>query len=309
MKTLFLHPLFLLFISLTFFSANCVAEVEEGKSALVIGRVSDNPQKHYKRLKPIVDYVVGHMQDLGITEGKVLMAKDNEQIIWFLKEGKVDWVTESFFSALIISKETDAEIILRRWKKNTPDYYTVFFTHKDEGIKTIADLKGKKIAFEDPGSTTSFFVPLLVLKRHGLSTVQLSSPRVSSPPDKVGYAFAGGEINVTMWVYKKLADAGAFSNLDWEDLDDAPKAFKDDLEILYATKPFPRAVELVRKGLNESVKERLRQILLNAHNDPEAKAVLKAYSKTKKFDMLDEEAMKDLDEARESLKYIESDLK
>ncbi len=121
------------------------------QSTLVIGRVSNNPKKHFKRLKPMVDYVVSHLKDLGITRGSVLMAKNNRQLIQYLKEGKLDWVTETVFSALIFSEETGAEIIARRWRKGVPEYFSVFFTRKDSGIASLGDLKGKTIVFEDPG--------------------------------------------------------------------------------------------------------------------------------------------------------------
>lgn len=69
----------------------------ERERTLVIGKVSPNPKKHYLYLKPIADYVAGHMQDLGIDRVKVLMAKNNRQMRNYLKRRKIDWVTETVF--------------------------------------------------------------------------------------------------------------------------------------------------------------------------------------------------------------------
>jgi phosphonate transport system substrate-binding protein len=52
-------------------------------------------------VKPIVDYVASQMADLGITEGSILVAKDRQEMIKFLNEGKVDWTTDSVISSLI----------------------------------------------------------------------------------------------------------------------------------------------------------------------------------------------------------------
>src|SRR5574341_786283 len=157
---------------------------------LVIGRVSGDPRRDHTGLELICDYVVSRLKDLGIRQGSVLLAKDVQQMIQYLKEGKVDWVRESVFAALIYSEKTGAEIMLRRRRRNTPTYSSVFFTRRDGGIGSLDDLRGKKIAFEDPGSTSSYFIPLAVLRHAGLKLVKLSSPREKAPADRVGYAFA-----------------------------------------------------------------------------------------------------------------------
>ncbi len=283
---------------------NGLSFIDLGKGTLVIGRVSDNPQKHYKRLKPLVDYAVSHMKDLGIIRGEVLFANNNQEMIEYLKEGRVDWVTETIFSALIFCKETGAEIMAKRWKGGSADYHTIFFTRNDSQIKSIKNLKGKKIAFEDPGSTTSYFIPIIEIQKAGLKPVELNGPRVKPPAEKVGYVFAGRDINVTTWVFKGLADAGAYSNQDWENKDDCPEAFKRNLKIIHRTKPFPRAVEIIRKDVNPEVKKRLKAILLDAHTDPNAKNALKAYRNTTRFDGLTKETKDSLEEAKNLLGNI-----
>ncbi len=238
------------------------------------------------------------MGDLGITEGKVLMARDNRQMIRYLRRGKVAWVTETAFSAVIYEQKAGAEILVRKWKKGVPEYYAVFFTRTDTGIESLTDLRGRVVAFEDPGSTTAFFVPASLLLDQGLELVQLESPREKPAPDEVGYVFAGDEINISTWVHKGLVDAGAYNNLDWITEDHTPSLFRESMKIFYQTQPFPRAVELVRKDLDTAIKRRLKSILLQSGDDPKARSALKAYQKTTKFDELDEAAKAGLERAR-----------
>jgi phosphonate transport system substrate-binding protein len=278
------------------------------KRTLVIGKVTENPKKLYRYLKPMVDYAVKHMQDLGFTDGKVLMCKDNRQMISYLRQRKVDWITETPFSAAIFEKKAGAEIFLRKWKKGVPEYHTVFFTRKDSDIFTLSDLKGKTIAFGDSGSSTAFFIPAAVLIHEGLTLTQLATPREKPPGEMVGYAFSGQEINTATWVYRGVTAAGAFNNIDWEKDDHVRKFFREEMRIFHKTKSFPRAVEVVRKDLDPRVKQRLKSILLNAHNDPEAKKVLHFYQKTKKFDELDEKSLAERDEVRLLLKIVQSEL-
>lgn len=303
---------------LCFYCANTSAESERDtkeeagtisrEQTLVIGKVTHNPRKHYGKLKLMVNYVAYRLKDFGIKQGAVLMARDNQQMIQYLKDGKVDWVTETPFSALFFEEKAGAEIILKRLKKGMAEYKTVFITHKDSGINSLADLKGRIIVFEDLGSTTGYFVPAAELMREGLELFPLSSPRAKPPADKVGYVFAQEEINIATWVYKGFADAGAYSDLDWNMNEHTPDAFKKDLKIFHQTRSFPRAVELVRKGLDPGIKTRIKEILLNAHNDPDAREVLRAYQKTKKFDEFQGEAKAGLEEARRILEIIQSEV-
>ena len=271
---------------------------------LVIGRVYATPSKAYTEVKPIVDYVANHLGDLGITEGAVLVAKDRQEMMTFLKEGKVDWTTDSVISSLIYAEKTGADVLLRRWAAGVPTYYSVMFARKDGGVNSLKDLKGRKIAFENPGSTSSFYIPVATLMKAGLDLSELSSPREKALPNKVGYTFAGDELSITTWVHRNLVDAGAYHNQNWEALETNPDAMKNNLKIFYQSKPFPRMVEVVRKNLDPKIKARLKEVLLKAHEDPAAQEALKAYNKTGRFDEFRGEALAELDEARGLLKYL-----
>jgi len=272
---------------------------------LVIGRVYEDPTHAYKEVKPIVDYVAGHLGDLGITEGSLLVARNRQEMVKFIKEGKVDWTTDSVISSLIYSEKTGADILLRRWAGGVPTYYSVMFTRKDSGINAPKDLKGKKIAFQNPGSTSSFYIPVATLTKAGLDLSELPSSKAKTPPNKVGYTFAGNELSITTWVHRHLVDAGAYHNQNWENAETNPDAMKKDLTIFYQSRPFPRMVEVVRKNLDPKIKNRLKEVLMKAHEDPAAQEALRAYNKTARFDEFKGEALAELDEARELLKYLE----
>ncbi len=258
---------------------------------LVIGKVSSNPKNHYKRLKPIADYAVSKMGDLGYTHARVLIARDRDELVRFLKQGKVDWVTDTPFSAMEIHENSGAELLLRRWKKGVPEYHTVFFARKDSGIESIGDLKGKTIVFEDPDSTSAYYIPAEILIRQGFNLVRLKSPKETPSKDAVGYVFAGQEITMSTWVYKGIVDVGAFSNLDFIKEKSSPSLFRGKFTILHRSKNYPRNIELVRKNLPEVVKQRLKEILLHAHEDSGAVIALKEYRKTARFDELDAESL------------------
>ncbi|MEW8537226.1 MAG: hypothetical protein AB2569_16335 [Candidatus Thiodiazotropha endolucinida] len=103
-----------------------VAASGSDPNTLVIGKISHNPKKHYRYLKPMLMYVVERMRDLGITKGKIRMAKSKEHMAELLARGDVDWVTETPIAASYLHEKSGAELLLRKWKKihlNTTRYF------------------------------------------------------------------------------------------------------------------------------------------------------------------------------------------
>lgn len=280
----------------------------QGKDTLVISKVTTNPKKHYEYLKPIVDYVAAQMSDLGVKQGKVLLARDNDHMVRLLKHGQVDWITETLFSAIEFEQRAGAEMLVRKWKKGVPEYHSIFFTRKDSDIDSLSQLIGKKIAFEDDGSTSAYYIPAAVMLQHELPLYFLDRANEHPPESCVGYLFSGAEINTSTWVHKGIVDVGAYNNQDWNKDDHLPVKFREDFKIIHETPSIPRAIELVNWQLDGAIKERLKQILLHLHEDPNAQKVLMAYQKTSRFDELTPEILQSVEEARAIRNLIVTEL-
>jgi phosphonate transport system substrate-binding protein len=263
---------------------------DHADSTLVVGRVTNNPRKDYPRFKAFADYLSARLGDQGITGSQVQFTNDNDTMVALLREGVVDLIPESVFPALTYVDKAGAKLILREWRDGVASYHSVIFARKDSGITALSDLLGKTIAFEDPGSTTAYFVPRAELRAAGLKLVELSGPDQKPPPDAVGYVFVGSENNIIVWVHRGLVDAGPFSNIDWDQGDDAPPELRKDLTIFHRSAPLPRSVVVVRGDLPPGLERRIRQVLLSAEQDPEGKAALKAYKNVAGYDELTGEA-------------------
>lgn len=70
------------------------------------------------------------------------------------------------------------------------------------------------------------------------------------------------------------------------------------MKLFHQSESFPRAIEVVRKGLRPEVKQRLISVLLAADDDPQARAAMKAYQKTSQFDPIDDSIQASIDRAR-----------
>src|SRR5690606_33312916 len=159
-------------------------------------------------------------------------------------------------------------------------YRTVFFVRNDSPVRELADLRGHSIAFQNRSSTSAYYVPVDELLGIGLRLEVLLSPMDLPGPDSVGYVFGRSELNVSAWVHKRLVDAGRMSNLDWINQQRVRPSYRRDFRIVREPDEFPRALEMVRSDLEPTVRERLREVLLGAAEDPDADEALLQFFKT-----------------------------
>ena len=158
------------------------AEAEAGREdTFVLGKVTANARKSYQRLRAMADYLGPRLEDLGIRHTKVRLARNNREMVGFLRRGWVDCFSESPLSALYLAENGGAELLLREWKKGAPSYHTVFIARKGGGIDSLSDLRGKRIVFEDPGSTSAYLVPFSILRGLGFTMVELAQALEEMP--------------------------------------------------------------------------------------------------------------------------------
>ena len=277
--------------------AKPAAASSDDPHVLVLGRISDDPKHHYEQLKPLLDYIVPRMADLGIRKGEILMAQNLQQMGSYLRRGRVDWVSETSASGVWLEARAGAVPLLltERFGRNT--YHTVFFARRGSGIDGIDAMRGHSLAFPNTSSTPAYFVPAMQLLQRDLPLTLLLSPRDKPGRNDVGYLFAGSERNIVTWVQKGLVDVGAVSSVDWDNPQLVTPAFRPDLEIIGTTPDYPRALEMVRGDLDDRVKRRLREVLLAAADDPDAREALLQFFRTTRFlpiDTATEAALRDL---------------
>lgn len=285
-------------------TAQAAPDQAGSRHVLVLGRISDNPKAHHAQLQPLLDYVVPRMRDVGITEGRILMAPDAQQMASYLRRGRVDWVTETTGTAVALGLRSGAQPLLLTERSGVRDYHTVFFVRRDSPIRALADLKGHSLALQNVASTSAYLVPVMTLLQHGLTPEILLSARDAAAPDTVGYVFARSEANIATFVHKGLVDAGAVSSVDWSDPQRVPASFKRDFRVLYRTQTYPRAVEVVRAGLDAKVRDRLQEVLRQAASDPQAQGALEKFFGTSGFHRVDAQMQHRMDELKQGLTRV-----
>lgn len=85
-----------------------------------------------------------------------------------LRGETVDFVVSGPAEYVVINKLTNATPLIGLGR---PDYHCAIIVRADSGINTMQDLKGKKVAFGDIGSTSNMLCPMQVLADHGVDPV------------------------------------------------------------------------------------------------------------------------------------------
>jgi phosphonate transport system substrate-binding protein len=146
-------------------------------------------------------------------------------------------------------------------------YHGLIFVRKDSGIAGIKDMKGKTFAMVDKATTAGYIFPLAFFKRNGVTDYKQFL--------KETY-FAGTHEDVIHDVLNKKADIGAAKNTVYFQLATENKRIIQDLLILETSLDVPENGIAFRKDLGDPIKDELKQLFLNMHNDPEGIKVLKA---------------------------------
>lgn len=272
--------------------------------AIVLGDISDDPGEVIEGAQPLANYLAGHLADYGITEGRVRVATSADEMARLLDEGEVDLYFDSVYPALLISEQSGAQPILRRWRYGVDEYHTVIFTLKDSGIESLADLNGRMIAMDNEFSTSGYVLPAVYLLESGLTLAAKTSYNDPVGADEVGFVFSYDDENTLQWVLSGLVAAGATDNVNYEIL--IPEDAREKTIILAETENVPRQVVMVRPDMDPDLQAAVIDLLVNIHEAEDAADALEAFDLTSRFDEFPEGIGAALENMRELKEIVET---
>ena len=124
-----------------------------------------------------------------------------------LRAKSVDFVISGPAEYVVINKLTQATPLIGLGR---PDYHCTIIVRADSGINRPADLKGKKVAFGDIGSTSNMLCPMQVMADYGVDPVNdiekiHTSRNIAHEALKRGDIAAMGS-NATSWMRTRNKD-------------------------------------------------------------------------------------------------------
>ena len=160
-------------------------------------------------------------------------------------------------------------IIAQSIIEGSATYRGIIVARKDSGLKSIADLKGKRFAFVDPKSASGYVYPRAMLIEKGINPETFFKETI----------FAGSHDKVITAVLEGRVDGGAIYDgaLGVAKRSGVPV---EGLVTLASSDPIPHDAIAVRIGLDEMVARRIQSALINLDKSEAGRRVI-ANSKKK----------------------------
>src|SRR5712692_4499484 len=180
------------------------------------------------------------------------IAKDYGDLRTQMENGSVDIGSFSPFAYVDAARGGKIRIIAQSLIEGSATYRGIIVARRDSGLKSIADLKGKRFAFVDPKSASGYVYPRAMLIEKGINPETFFKETI----------FAGSHDKVIAAVLEGRVDAGAV-------YDGALGVAKrsgmpvENLLRLASSDPIPHDAIAVRIGLDEALAKKIQLALIN----------------------------------------------
>ncbi len=219
-----------------------------------------SPAKNLESYHGLLSYLEKKLQRPVELVQRMTYAEIND----LMRTGNIDIAFVCTLPYVEGKREFGMELLVAPQIRGQTIYYSYLIVPKESPVRTIEDLKGKIFAFSDPLSNSGRLAPAYRLFLMGTT------------PD----AFFGRSVytyshdNSIVAVADRLVDAAAVDSLVYDFLATTDPALIGRTRIIDRWGPYGIPPIVVHRGLDPSLKKRLRQLFLNIHRDPEGNGIL-----------------------------------
>jgi phosphonate transport system substrate-binding protein len=225
---------------------------------------SENASTTADRYQPLAEYLA---KQIGVPV-KLNIANDYAAVIEAQRAGfaQIAYYGPASYARAVITGVATEPVAVSRHSNGLTGYYSVIYVKAESPYKTVADLKGKKLALVDPNSTSGNNAPRFGLHGQGIDVDSFFSSVV----------FAGSHDNAVLALAQGTADAAANSWNSDDDSnltrmlsrgilkkDDGTPMTKADFRVIYKTDFLPEGPYSVLSALPDDLKKKIVTALVD----------------------------------------------
>ena len=247
-------------------------------NSIIIGLIPErNIFDQIEQYEPLAGYL---SKKTGTTIKLKVLARYGNIIDNFLS-AEMDGAFFGSFTYTLAHLKLGVEVLARpQYTDGRSTYHGLIFARKGSGIITSKDFEGMTFAFVDRATTAGYLVPLSYFEKNGIWNYRTYF--------KETY-FAGTHQDAIYDVLNKKADIGAAKNTVYERLAIIDERITKELFILEESLDLPSNGLAVRKNLDSSLKDKLKNALLNMHNDTDGRNILKDFGAQRFIETVNED--------------------
>jgi phosphonate transport system substrate-binding protein len=235
-----------------------------GQQELLIGLIpEENIFNQMDRYRPLAAYL---SSKLGMKIRLTILSRYGDVIDKF-DSRKMDGAFFEVFTAVLAMEKLSVEPIVTKVNLDgTSTSRGYIFVRQDSGIRTVKDMKGKRMAFVDKATVTGYLFAVSFLRENGVKSIERYFKE---------YYFTGSHDSAIYSVLDNRADIGAADGEVYLRMVEKDPSIKNELFFVAQSPPVPDTTLCLRKDLPGEVKSKIKEILLNMDKDPESKEVLR----------------------------------
>jgi phosphonate transport system substrate-binding protein len=236
--------------------ADAVPDPETLKVALL---PDENASALIKRNQPLKDYLEARLKK----NIELIVTTDYSSMIEAMRFQRIDVAYFGPLSYCLAKAKSDIEPFTGLVSEGKPTYRSVIIASAKSGIKTVEDIRGKKMAYGDRISTSSHLIPKTHLAEHGVA------------PGSYEEHFVGTHDAVAVAVQNGNADAGGLSEKIWLYVLDRKLVDPAKVTVLGYSREYPQYPWAMRSNLKPELKTAIKDAFLTL-KDPEVLKNFKA---------------------------------
>lgn len=180
--------------------------------------------------------------------------------------GQVDLAFVCTSAYVMGQREFGMELLVAPQVNGETVYYSLLIVPADSAARTMSDLRGKVFAFTDPMSLSGRLYPTYLVQSLGATPETFFQQTF----------FTYSHDNAIKAVANKVADGANVDSLVYDFLVARDPSMGQRTRVIHRSPPFGIPPVVVNPHLDPPLKTRLRQILVNAAEDAEGRALLQA---------------------------------
>jgi len=233
---------------------------------LVIGLIPEQNIFHqFERYEPLMKYV-GDKVEVQF-ELKVLPRYGN--IVDNFQSLGLDGAFLGSFTYVLAHARLGLHVLARPENDNgVSTYYGMIFVRKDSRIRTVRDMKGKRLACVDKATTAGYLLPMAYFHEHAVRKPRQYLAEIY---------FTGTHENAIADVLDRKADIGAAKNTVFERMAAKAPRIRNELQVLAVSPDVPENALALRGNLEETTRRKILDALLGMDRDPAGREVLKKF--------------------------------